>query len=69
MENTMISAKATLLCLVLLALTSGCVKDYDALTPPPDSEKLKIVIKVPAELEPQTLRAKYESTRCRMFVD
>ncbi|MCF7541738.1 hypothetical protein [Pseudomonas petrae] len=69
MKHTMISAKTTLLCLALLALTSGCVNDYDVLTSPPDSEKVKIIIKVPAELEPKTLRVKYTSARCRMFVD
>uniref|UniRef100_A0A7C1XBF3 Lipoprotein n=1 Tax=Pseudomonas graminis TaxID=158627 RepID=A0A7C1XBF3_9PSED len=69
MSNATLYAKTTLLYLALLALISGCVKDYDVLTPPPDSEKVKIVMKVPAELEPKTLLAKYESTRCRMFVD
>ena len=69
MNNTMPSARATLLCFTLLAFLSGCVKDYKVLTPPPDSEKVKIVIKVPAELEPKALLAKYESARCRMFVD
>jgi hypothetical protein len=69
MSNATLYAKTTLLCFALLALLSGCVKDYDVLTPPPDSEKVKIVIKVPAELEPKPLLAKYESARCRMFVD
>lgn len=69
MNDAMPSARTKLLCFALLALISGCVKDYDVLTPPPDSEKVKIVIKVPAELEPKTLRAKYESARCRMFID
>jgi hypothetical protein len=69
MSNATLYAKTTLLCFALLALLSGCVKDYDVLTPPPDSEKVKIVIKVPVELEPKTLLAKYESARCRMFVD
>jgi hypothetical protein len=68
MSNATLYAKTPLLCLALLALLSGCVKDYKVLTPPPDSEKVKIVIKVPAELEPKTLLAKYESARCRMFV-
>lgn len=69
MNNAMPSARTKLLSFALLALLSGCVKDYDVLTPPPDSEKVKIVIKVPAELEPKTLLAKYESARCRMFID
>ena len=69
MSNATLYAKTILLYLALLALLSGCVKDYKVLTPPPDSEKVKIVIKVPAELEPKALLAKYESTRCRMFVD
>lgn len=69
MNNSMPFARTKFLCFALLALLSGCVKDYKVLTPPPDSEKVKIVIKVPAELEPKTLRAKYESTRCRMVVD
>ncbi|TDV56676.1 hypothetical protein EC919_10243 [Pseudomonas graminis] len=69
MSNATLYAKTTLLCLAMLALLSGCVKDYDVLTPPPDSEKVKIVIKVPAELEPKTLLAKYESARCRIFID
>lgn len=69
MKHAMLFAKPAILSFALLALLSGCVKDYKVLTPPPDSEKVKIVIKVPAELEPKTLLAKYESARCRMFVD
>ena len=69
MKHAMLFAKPAILSFALLALLSGCVKDYDVLTPPPDSEKVRIVIKVPAELEPKTLLAKYESARCRMFVD
>jgi hypothetical protein len=69
MKHAMLFAKPAILSFALLALLSGCVKDYKVLTPPPDSEKVKIVIKVPAELEPKALLAKYESDRCRMFVD
>ena len=69
MKHAMLFAKPAILSFALLALLSGCVKDYKVLTPPPDSEKVKIVIKVPAELEPKTLLAKYESARCRMFID
>lgn len=68
MNHSMLSAKTTLLCFAMLALLSGCVKDYDVLTPPPGSEKVKITIKVPVELEPETLRATYMSTRCRIFI-
>jgi hypothetical protein len=69
MKHAMLFAKPSILSFALLALLSGCVKDYKVLTPPPDSEKVKIVIKVPAELEPKTLRAKYMSARCKIFID
>lgn len=69
MNNPTLYAKTRLLSFALFAFISGCVKDYSILAPPPDSEKVKIVMKVPAELEPKSLHAQYRSARCRMFVD
>jgi hypothetical protein len=69
MNNPTLYAKTRLLSFALFAFITGCVKDYSILAPPPDSEKVKIVMKVPAELVPKSLHAQYRSARCRMFVD
>ncbi|NWA01700.1 hypothetical protein [Pseudomonas gingeri] len=51
---------------VLLSLffsLSGCAKDR-GLAPPPDSEQVTVTIKVPPELEAETLQVMYRSTLC-----
>ncbi|MGE6386720.1 hypothetical protein ACQKEN_13790 [Pseudomonas sp. NPDC078416] len=59
--------KTSVLCFVLLTFLSGCAKDY-SMNPPPDGEKVEIVIKMPKELEPQPLRVMYRSSVCRKVV-
>lgn len=59
--------KTLVLCCVLLTFVSGCAKDY-GMNPPPDGEKIEIVIKMPEELEPQPLRVMYRSAICRKVV-
>ena len=59
--------KTSVLGFVLLTFLSGCAKDY-SMSPPPDGEKVEIVIKMPEELEPQPLRVMYRSSVCRKVV-
>ena len=59
--------KTSVMCFVLLTFLSGCAKDY-SMNPPPDSEKVEIVIKMPQELEPEPLRVMYRSSVCRKVV-
>jgi hypothetical protein len=49
--------------IALLTTLSGCAKDY-TLAPPADSEKVTVTIKVPKELEAQTMKVMYRSTLC-----
>ncbi len=49
--------------LVLFASLSGCSKDY-SLAPPADSEKITVTIKVPKELEAETMLVMYRSKLC-----
>ncbi len=54
------------LSMALLALSvslSGCAKDR-GLAPPPESEQVTVTIKVPPELEAETLQVMYRSTLC-----
>jgi hypothetical protein len=48
----------------VLASLSGCAKDR-SLAPPPDSEMMTVTVKVPAELEAETLDAMYRSPICK----
>ena len=51
-------------CITLLISLSGCAQDY-SLAPPVDSEQMTITVKVPKELEAETLQAMYRSTTCK----
>ncbi|MHC8318629.1 hypothetical protein [Pseudomonas sp. LB3P31] len=45
---------------------SGCASSRDrSLAPPPDSEKINITVKVPKELEVETLEVMYRSATCK----
>ncbi|MCX2900421.1 hypothetical protein [Pseudomonas mandelii] len=50
--------------LFIMILLSGCTKDY-SLAPPADSEKINITVKVPVELEVETLEVMYRSSICK----
>jgi hypothetical protein len=67
MNNATSFLKASVSCLVLLPFISGCAKDY-GMNPPPDGEKVEIVIKMPEELEPKPMRVMYRSSVCRSVV-
>ena len=51
-------------CITLLISLSGCAQDY-SLAPPVDSEQMTITVKVPEELEAETLQVMYRSTTCK----
>jgi hypothetical protein len=48
----------------LFASLSGCAKDR-SLAPPPDSEQMTVTVKVPKDLEAETLEAMYRSPICK----
>jgi len=48
---------------VLTVSVSGCAPDY-SLSPPADSEKITVTVKVPKELETETMQVMYRSTLC-----
>ncbi|SEI18071.1 hypothetical protein AB3464_27765 [Pseudomonas asplenii] len=48
----------------LFASLSGCAKDY-SMAPPPESEQVTVTVKVPSELEAETLQVMYRSQVCR----
>jgi hypothetical protein len=50
--------------LALFASLSGCAKDR-SLAPPPDSEQMTVTVKVPKDLEAETLEAMYRSPICK----
>jgi predicted small lipoprotein YifL len=57
----------TRISVVLFALffsLSGCGQDYN-LAPPPDSEQMTVTVKVPEELEAETLEVMYRSSICK----
>ena len=51
-------------CITLFTSLSGCAQDY-SLAPPVDSEQMTITVKVPEELEAETLQVMYRSTTCK----
>ena len=54
----------TLLCMFFSLI--GCASPRDrSLAPPPDSEKINITVKVPKELEVETLQVMYRSSTCK----
>ena len=53
-----------ILLFALFTSLSGCAQDY-SLAPPADSEQMTITVKVPEELEAETLQAMYRSTTCK----
>lgn len=55
--------RCSVVLLVLFASFSGCAKDY-SLAPPSDSEQVTVRLKVPPELEPETMEVMYRSTLC-----
>jgi hypothetical protein len=50
--------------LTLFVSLSGCAKDY-SLAPPPDSEQITVTVKVPKELEAETMNVMYRSPVCK----
>jgi len=48
---------------VLFFSLSGCGQDY-SLSPPADSEQITVTVKVPKELETETMQVMYRSTFC-----
>ncbi|MGA3797679.1 hypothetical protein ACPCYX_07905 [Pseudomonas fluorescens] len=50
--------------LTLCVSLNGCAKDR-SLAPPPDSEQMTITVKVPQELETETLEVMYRSAVCK----
>jgi len=56
--------KLPLALLSLFVSLSGCAKDR-SLSPPPDSEQMTITVKVPQELETETLEVMYRSAVCK----
>ncbi|WP_256262404.1 hypothetical protein [Pseudomonas gingeri] len=50
--------------LTLFVNLSGCAKDY-SLAPPPDSEQITVTVKVPKELEAETMNVMYRSSICK----
>lgn len=48
---------------VLFFSLSGCGQDY-SLAPPADSEQITVTVKVPQELEAETMQVMYRSTLC-----
>lgn len=56
--------KASVSCFVLLTFLSGCAKDY-SIAPPAEGEKVRLIIKMPEELEAKPLRIMYRSAICQ----
>jgi hypothetical protein len=52
-----------LVALALFASLSGCAKDR-SLAPPPDSEQVVVQVKVPEQLQAETMQVMYRSTVC-----
>ncbi|MCS3417475.1 hypothetical protein M2399_002878, partial [Pseudomonas sp. BIGb0450] len=50
--------------ITLFTSLSGCAMDR-SLVPPPDSELMTITVKVPKELEAETLEVMYRSPICK----
>ena len=57
--------KPAYLAVLITAFTSlsGCAKDY-SLAPPPDSEQITVTVKVPDQLEAETMLVMYRSKLC-----
>jgi hypothetical protein len=55
--------KVLLPCVATVLSISGCAKDY-SMAPSPSGEQVKIVIKIPEELEATPLRVMYRSAIC-----
>lgn len=56
--------KMPVVLLTLFVSLSGCAKDY-SLAPPPDSEQMTVMVKVPKELVAETLEVMYRSAICK----
>lgn len=55
-----------LLCFTLFLSVSGCAADR-SMSPPPNSEKVHFIIKIPESLEVKPIQVMYRSTVCRHF--
>ncbi|NWA05434.1 hypothetical protein [Pseudomonas gingeri] len=56
--------RVPIILLGLFVSLSGCAKDY-SLAPPPDSEQITVTVKVPKELEAETMNVMYRSPICK----
>ncbi|SEN65814.1 hypothetical protein SAMN04487857_1328 [Pseudomonas sp. ok272] len=56
--------KAPITLFAVFISLSGCAQDY-SLGPPADSEQMTITVKVPEELEAETLQVMYRSSTCK----
>lgn len=63
MNNLQSLVRALLLQFVLFTFVSGCARDY-SMVPSPSGEQVKVVIKIPEELEATPLRVMYRSAIC-----
>jgi hypothetical protein len=50
--------------ILLFVSLNGCAKDR-SLAPPPDSEQITVTVKVPKELEAETMQVMYRSATCK----
>jgi len=50
--------------ILLFVSVSGCGQDY-SLSPPADSEQITVTVKVPKELEAETMQVMYRSATCK----
>jgi hypothetical protein len=62
-DFAMFSRMPMLLCALFFGL-SGCRQDY-SLSPPADSEKITVTVKLPKELKTETMWVMYRSTTCK----
>ena len=56
--------RSFLLCFTLSISVSGCATDR-TMSPPPDGEKVSLIVKVPEGLEAKPMRVMYRSAICR----
>jgi hypothetical protein len=58
--------KASVSCFVLLTFLSGCAKDY-SIAPPAEGEKVRLIIKMPEELEAKPCVSCIEQRYVKVF--
>ncbi|WP_268799177.1 hypothetical protein [Pseudomonas huanghezhanensis] len=60
---TRVISRFAIPCLILFLCLGGCKQDQ-SLDPPADSEQITVTVKVPEELEAETMQVMYRSTLC-----